>query len=136
MPQTALVAATLLALAAGFVLLMQRRLRAPDEHDTTRRHDFLAAFDGETLPADLLVQTYEALSRRLPAGRAILPASRLAQDCGLGPFDVEDLALLVAARTRGRIPTARDLDALDASVVTVGDLVRFLAPFCTALRVA
>ena len=91
-----------------------------------------AAFDGSAIPAELLVQAYETLSRRVGTTiREVRPADRMAEQLGLSDVDVEDVALLIAARCEARIPTAHDLDELDARVRTVEDLIRFLAPFCT-----
>jgi hypothetical protein len=86
-------------------------------------------------PAELLVQTFEILARRLPDGTpasALRPGARLAGDLGLSTADVEDAALLVAARCEARLPHAQDLDALTRQAVTVEDLVRFLVPFVEA----
>ena len=127
--------ATLLVLAAGFVTGGARALAQADRREIGGRGRFLSAFDGRTIPAELLVQTYETLSRRVgPMGRDIRPADRLADGLGLTSTDIEDVALLVAARCEARIPTAHDLDELDGRVRTVDDLVQFLAPFCDSAR--
>lgn len=125
------IVAVLISIALGFSLLTSRTLRRVEAVDTTNRHSFLASYDGSALPADVLVQTWDALARWLPEGvREIRQTDRLAEDYGLARLDIEDVALLIAARCEGRIPTGRDLDELDAHVRTVDDLVRFVAPFC------
>jgi hypothetical protein len=70
-----------------------------------------------------------------PSVREIRPADRMGETLGMSDMDVEDVALLIAARCEARIPTARDLDELGARARTVDDLVRFLAPFCTTAPV-
>lgn len=132
----------LCVLALGFAVTSSRVLtqagKAAD--DTAARHRFLGAFDGRgagpaRVPAELLVQAFETLARRLPDGvppSALRPGARLAEDLGLSAADVEDAALLVAARCEARLPQAQDLDALTQRVVTVEDLVRFLVPFVEA----
>lgn len=125
-------------LAAGFALASSRTITRAGraDSDTAARHRFLAAFDARGAagrpPADLLVQTYETLARRLDDGvprQALRPGARLAADLGLSAADVEDVALLVAARCDGRLPHARDLDALHDEAETVEGLVRFLGRF-------
>jgi len=125
-------------LAAGFVLASSRTITRAEraESDTAARRRFLAAFDARgaagRAPADLLVQTYETLARRLDAGlprQALRPGARLAADLGLSAADVEDVALLVVARCDGRLPHARDLDVLHHEAETVEELVRFLGQF-------
>jgi hypothetical protein len=134
MLQIAILAA-LLVTAGGFALVSSRTISAAAQHDELGRHRFLSAFNSLRMPAELLIQAYDALSRRISApGVPITPGSRLAEDLGLTRMDAEDLALLIAARCEGRIPTARDLDQLDLAVHTVEDLLNFLEPFCdTAL---
>ncbi len=130
MSQLTIVAA-LLVVAIAFAVVSSRTITAAAQRDELGRHRFLSAFASRGLPAELLVRTYEALSRRtMMPGRQLGPATRLADDLGLGLVDAEDLALLIAARCEGRIPCARDLDELGRSVHTVEDLVYFLAPFC------
>ena len=126
-----IVAVTTLVLLAGtFAAVSSRTISAAARHDELGRHRFLSAFNGHRLPAELLVQTYEALSRRVGAPNAVLgPATALAADLGFTRLDAEDLALLVAARCDGRIPRAQDLDVLDDEVRTVEDLLLFLHPF-------
>lgn len=134
------VLAVLFALALGFAVTSSRVIAQAGRaaNDTAARHRFLAAFEGlgaAHVPAELLVQTFETLSRRLADGTppaALRPRARLAEDLGLSAADVEDAALLVAARCEARLPQARDLDALTRRVVTVEDLVRFLVPFVEA----
>ncbi len=122
--------ATFLLLATGFVVAGSRALGAANRRELGGRNSFLAKFDGTGIPAALLVQAYETLSRRVSAEvRDIRPGDRLAENFRLSAADVEDVALLVAARCEARIPTAHDLDELDARVRTVDDLVRFLARF-------
>ena len=125
------IVATLLVVAVGFALISSRTIAAAAQHDELGRHRFLSAFNSHRLPAEMLVQAYDALSRRVSApGVPITPASRLAEDLGLTRTDAEDVALLIAARCEGRIPAARDLDQLDLAVHTVEDLLNFLEPFC------
>lgn len=125
------ISGTLFMLAAGFVAVGLRTLDSADRHAVGARERFVAAFGTRQLPAGLLVQTYETLSRRAaPRAWDIRPGDRLAEVLGMSALDVEDVALLVVARCEGRIPTARDLDRLDARVRTVEDLVEFLVPFC------
>ena len=125
------IVATLLVVAVAFALASSRTISAAARHDELGRHRFLSTFNGRRLPADMLVQAYDALSRRVSApGVAITPATRLAEDLGLTRMDAEDVALLIAARCEGRIPCARDLDQLDLAVHTVEDLLDFLEPFC------
>lgn len=128
-------------LATGFALASARVIARAEraEADSAARHRFLAAFDARGAvgrpPADLLVQTYETLARRLGDGRprqALRPGARLATDLGLGAADLEDVALLVAARCDARIPHARDLDALHHEAETVEQLVGFLGRFVEA----
>jgi type II secretory pathway pseudopilin PulG len=134
-----LAAAVVVLLAAAFALASLRAIARAGraEAPTVARHRFLAAFDARGAafgrpPADLLVQTYETLARRLDDGvphADLRPAARLGADLGLTRADVEDVALLVAARCEGRLPRGRDLDALHHEVTTVEHLVDFLAPF-------
>ena len=56
-------------------------------------------------------------------------AALAAGDLGFSRMDAEDVALLIAARCQGRIPSAHALDVLDDSVRTVEDLLTFLHPF-------
>lgn len=123
--------ATLLVLAVAFVVVSSRTIAAAAHRDELGRHRFLSAFASRGIPAELLVRTYEALARRATVpDRPLGPSTRLVEDLGLGLVDAEDLALLIAARCEGRIPTGRDLDHLGRSVRTVDDLVCFLSPFC------
>ena len=123
--------ATLLIVAVTFALVSSRTIAAAAELDEVGRRRFLSAFNGRRMPAEMLVQAYDALSRRVSApGVPITPATRLAEDLGLTRTDAEDVALLIAARCEGRIPAARDLDQLDMAVHTVEDLLNFLEPFC------
>ena len=120
--------ATFLLLAAGFVLGGTRALNGANRRELGGRNSFLAKFDGSGIPAVLLVQAYETLSRRVSQEiRDIRPGDRLAENFGMSQADMEDVALLVAARSEARIPTAHELDELDERVRTVDDLVRFLA---------
>lgn len=130
------VLALLLVFATGFAVASLRALGRPERGlDMPSRREFLAEFDGEGLPANVLVEAYEALGRRLVGqSRRVTRGARLAVDLGLTAADVEDVALLVAARCEGRLPAADDLNVLDASVHTVGELIRFLTPFCTEKR--
>jgi hypothetical protein len=129
------IVASLLLVAGGFALVSSRTISAAAQRDELGRHRFLSAFSAHRLPAELLIQAYDTLSRRVSApGVPMTPGSRLAEDLGLTRMDAEDLALLIAARCEGRIPSARDLDQLDLAVHTVEDLLNFLEPFCeTAL---
>ena len=124
----------LLTGATGFAVASIRAL-APRRGalDVPWRRHFLSEFDREGLPANLLIETYEALGRRVTAcGSRVVRGADLMVDLGLSPADIEDVALLVVARCDGALPTAADLNALDVSVRTVGELVRFLTPFCMA----
>jgi hypothetical protein len=134
LPLAVAVACTLPALA--FTLAGSRAVSRAGraEAATAARHRFLAAFDarGAGAPADLLVQTYETLAGRLDGGvphGELRPGARFREDLGLEPADVEDVALLVAARCEGRIPRGRDLDALTREVATVEQLVDYLTRF-------
>jgi hypothetical protein len=128
--------ATFLLLAAGFVLAGSRALNAANRRELGGRNSFLAKFDGSGIPADLLVQAYETLARRVSAEiRDIRPGDRLVENFGMSQADMEDVALLVAARCEARIPGAHELDELDERVRTVDDLVRFLAQFYEPTRV-
>jgi hypothetical protein len=81
---------------------------------------------------ELLLHTFEALRPRVPQHVDVMrPADQLATLYGFTQADAEDVALLVAARAEGQLPTSHDLDRLDAEVRTVADLVRFLVPFTT-----
>jgi hypothetical protein len=125
------IVSSLLIVAVGFAVVSSRTITAAAAHDELGRHRFLSAFNSHRMPAEMLVQAYDALSRRVSApGVPITPATRLAEDLGLTRADAEDVALLVAARCEGRIPAARDLDQLDMAVHTVDDLLNFLEPFC------
>jgi hypothetical protein len=128
--------ALLLTAALGFTAVSLRVLARTDGiSDMPARREFLSEFDGEGLPANMLVEAYEALGRRLGGrGERVTRSARLAADLRLSAADVEDVALLVAARCEGRLPVRDDLERLDASVVTVGDLIGFLIPFCTEKR--
>lgn len=128
--------ALLLTAALGFTAASLRVLARTDGvSDMPARREFLSEFDGDGLPANMLVEAYEALGRRLGGrGERVTRAARLASDLGLSAADVEDVALLVAARCEGRLPARDDLERLDASVQTVGDLIDFLTPFCTEKR--
>ncbi|MGZ8414561.1 MAG: hypothetical protein ACXW05_17675 [Gemmatirosa sp.] len=129
MLQFAIVAA-LLIVALAFAAVSSRTISAAAQRDELGRHRFLSAFNAHRLPAELLVHTYDALTRRTaPADITIGPSTALASDLGLSRIDAEDLALLIAARCNGRIPTAHDLDDLDQRVYTVEDLLHFLHPF-------
>ena len=129
--------ATFLLMATGFVVAGSRALATANRRELGGRNSFLARFDGSGLPADLLVQAYETLSRRVSAEiRDIRPGDRLAENFGMTTAEMEDVALLVAARCEARIPSAHELDELDARVRTVEDLVRFLVPFYEPTRVA
>ena len=127
MPQFAIFT-TFVLLATGFVVAGTRALNLANRRELGGRNSFLAKFDGSGIPAVLLVQAYETLSRRVSQEiRDIRPGDRLAENLGMTQADMEDVALLVAARSEARIPTAHELDELDARVRTVDDLVRFLA---------
>ncbi len=128
--------ALLLVAAIGFAVASLRTLARTDAtFDMPARREFLAEFDGDGLPANMLVEAYEALGRRLGGhGRRVTRAAGLATDLGLSAADVEDVALLVAARCEGRLPVTADLNRLDASVRTVADLIAFLTPFCSEKR--
>ena len=128
--------ALLLVVAAGFAAASLRALaRTGGLVDMPSRREFLAEFDGEGLPANMLVEAYEALGRRLNGqGGRVTRGANLVADLGLTAPDVEDIALLVAARCEGRLPETADLDALDTSVHTVGELISFLTPFCAERR--
>jgi hypothetical protein len=121
---------SLLVVAGTFAAVSSQTISAAAQRDELGRHRFLSAFNGHRLPAELLIQAYDALSRRVsPPGVTIGPATQLFGDLGFSRMDAEDIALLIAARCQGRIPTARDLDELDDSVRTVEDLLVFLHPF-------
>ena len=122
--------ALLLVGATGFAIASIRALAEPDSaHDMPARRRFLAEFDG--VPANLLVETYEAIGRRLSApGQRVTRDARLGADLALTAADIEDIALLVTARCDGQLPTAADLNRLDRSVETVSELIGFLRPFC------
>lgn len=125
--------ALLLTGATGFAIASIRAL-APSTValDMPARRRFLAEFDGEGVPANVLLETYEALGRRLGGrGQRVTRRARLGADLGLNAADVEDIALLVAARCGARLPTSTDLDVLDRSVETVSELIRYLRPFCS-----
>lgn len=126
----------LLAVAVGFAAVSLRALARTDATlDMPARREFLREFDADGLPANMLVEAYEALGRRLGGGGTrVTRSARLALDLGLSAADVEDVALLVAARCEGRLPAAADLNVLDTSVHTVGDLIAFLTPFCSEKR--
>ena len=129
--------ALLLVVAIAFAAVSVRALArtADATHDMSARREFLSEFDDDRLPANLLVEAYEALGRRLGGrGGHITRSARLADDLRLSAADVEDIALLVAARCEGHLPARDDLNALDASVRTVGDLIGFLTPFCAEKR--
>jgi hypothetical protein len=129
--------ATFLLLATGFLVAGSRALDSANRRELGGRNTFLARFDGTGIPADLLVQAYETLSRRVSAEvRDIRPGDRLVENFGMTAADMEDVALLVAARCEARIPSAHELDELDARVRTVDDLVRFLVQFYEPSRVA
>jgi hypothetical protein len=122
-------------LATAFVGAGFRALERANRREMGGRNSFLARFDGTGIPADLLVQAYETLSRRVSQDvRDIRPGDRLIETFGLSAADMEDVALLVAARCQARIPKAHELDELDARVRTVDDLVRFLARFYEPTR--
>ena len=123
--------ATMVVLATGFVAAGSRALARADIREAGGRDRFVAAFEGSGAPRELLVQVYETLARRaVGPARDVRPGDRLAENLGMTEMDVEDAALLVAARCEAHIPCAHDLDELDARVRTVDELVRFLAPFC------
>lgn len=126
------VIATLSLVAAAFSAVGSHAIDHANRQEIGGRDRFVAAFGRRhRFPAALLAQTYDILSRRTtPPVRDLRPADRLDLTLGMSAADVEDVALLVAARCEGRIPTARDLDELDAHVRTVHDLVGFLVPFC------
>lgn len=129
-----------LTLAVAFALAASRAVTRAGraKTSTAARHRFLMAFDtrpADRPPADLLVQTYEALARRLDDGvphADLRPAARLHADLGIGKEDLEDVVLLVAARCEARLPRGRDLDALHREVDTVEQLVDYLARFTAA----
>ncbi len=130
-------AAVCLVLAGAFAVAASRAITRAGRADaaTAARHRFLSAFDARgagRLPADLLVQTFETLARRLDGGvphGELRPGAALAADLGLGRGDIEDVALLVAARCELRLPRGRDLDALHQEVTTVEEFVEYLARF-------
>lgn len=137
MLEIAIVTAMLLS-AVAFALFTSRAITQADSRDDVARYLFLAAFDGTNTPADVLTHLFDALRQRVPPGVTVFrPSDHLAGQYGFSRLDAEDVALLVAARADGRIPTADDLDQLDAEVRTVADLVRFVTPFClTEPRIA
>lgn len=129
MLQIAIIVA-LLVVALSFAAVSSRTISAAAQRDELGRHRFLSAFNAHGLPAELLIQTYDALTRRVSTTTvAIGPSTALASDLGLSRIDAEDLALLIAARCNGRIPMGHDLDDLDQRVYTVEDLLHFLHPF-------
>lgn len=120
----------LLVTAVVFALVSSRAIDRADSRDDVARHLFLAAFDGSGAPAELLVHTFEALRPRVPQHVDVMrPADHLAALYGFTQEDAEDVALLVAARMQGDLPTVSDLDRFDDQVRTVADLVRYLMPF-------
>ncbi len=124
--------AALLATAVLFALFSSRAIDQASSRDEVARHLFLAGFDGSGVAPALLVQTFDALRARVPHDVDVMrPTDQLAARYGFTQADAEDVVLLVAARTDGHIPAARDLDRLGESVRTVADLVRFLVPFYT-----
>jgi hypothetical protein len=130
--EIAIVTAMLL-IAVAFAVFSNRAINHADSRDDVARHLFMAAFDGSNTPRDVLEHLFEALRHRVPAGISVFrPSDELAGLYGFSRLDAEDVALLVAARADGRIPTAHDLDSLDEHVRTVADLVRFVSPFCHA----
>ena len=132
--------AVLFVIALGFAVSSSRVISHADrsEQDSAARHRFLAAFDARSpgcAPAELLVQAFEMLARRLPdstPASALRPGARLRGELGLTAEDVEDAALLVAARCEAPLPHGTDLDALTRDVVTVEEFVQFLRPFIEA----
>lgn len=129
--EIAIVTALLLT-AVLFALVSSRTIDRADAGDEVARHLFLAGFDGAGVPSTLLLELFEALRRRVPPGVDVMrPADQLAGTYGFTQADAEDIVLLVASRVDGHIPSPSDLDRMGAQVRTVGDLVRFLVPFCT-----
>ena len=130
------------ALCVAFVAAGSRAVARAGraEASVAARHRFVSAFDGapaDRLPAELLVEAFETLAVRLPDDVPLAdlrPGARLRADLGLQPADVEDAALLVAARCDCRIPRGRDLDALHREVATVDQFVGYLARFARADR--
>ncbi len=132
-------AAVALTLALGFTVVASRVVTAASraDADAAARQRFAVALQGaapagEPPHADVAGTLFDTLSARLgptAAEDALRPGARLREDLGLGPADVEDVTLLVAARCELRIPVARDLDALHGEVATVEDLVRYVARF-------
>ena len=130
MLEIAIVTAMLLT-AVAFALFTSRAIKRADTRDDVARYLFQSAFDGTNTPNEILVHLFDALRTRVPAGITVFrPSDDLAAHYGFTRLDAEDVALLVAARADGRIPTAEDLDQLDEHVRTVADLVRFVTPFC------
>ena len=122
----------LLVIAVVFALVSSRAIDRADSRDDVARHLFLAAFDGSGAPTELLVHTFEALRPRVPQHVDVMrPADHLVSLYGFTQEDAEDVALLVAARMQGDLPTVTDLDRFDEQVRTVADLVRYLIPFTT-----
>jgi hypothetical protein len=122
----------LLITAVAFAFFSSRAIDRADSRDEVARHLFLAAFDGSGVSRDLLLHVFDALRPRVPQHVDVMrPADGLASIYGFTQADAEDVALLVASRADGELPTPADLDRLDAEVRTVADLVRFLVPFAT-----
>jgi hypothetical protein len=122
----------LLITAVAFALFSSRAIDRADSRDEVARYLFLAAFDGSGVSRELLVHVFDALRPRVPHHVDVMrPADGLATMYRFTQADAEDIALLVASRADGDLPTAADLDRLAAEVRTVADLVRFLVPFTT-----
>ena len=118
--------------AIGFVLARGHRLRqlAAANHEVAGAR-FASHFDTGDTSVALLASTHAVLGERR-SGRSVdvRPEAVLARDFQLARLDLEDVALVIVTRAGGRVPGAEDLDRLSESVVTVEDLVHFLAPFC------
>lgn len=134
-----LLLAAALALGVAAVAAAVRRRSRPlhelvaDHSLDASRDRFRATFLGAGLRGDVLDGVHAALVSRVEPHvlqwHPLAPATRLVADLALSPADVEDVALIVAAELGGHIPTAVELDTLDAPVATVETLARFVA-FC------
>jgi len=126
-----LLLAVLALLGLSIVLLWRARVvhRASVElHGLTRFREQLQG----RYPEALVAQVFAFLSDRHgdTEGRSLVnPSDDLARDHRLAALDLEDAVLVIADRAGGRLPGARDLDALAGRVHTVEELLQFLLPF-------
>jgi hypothetical protein len=111
------------ALAVTNRLRQRRRMSKPGGHSQA---DFIASFEGDQIPAELLKVTYEYLRKCLPAAFPVDPTDDLGKVYGMYEEDLDDAVTTIASAANRSLTSVKETKD-SPPVRTVEDLVRFVA---------